>query len=212
LHPTDAARPPGVLDPQSPALIEQGGEDDDVRFRVLGPVEMWDEGQQLPVTGIKPRTVLAALVLNANQPVTPERLIDLTWGASPTPSARRVLHQYVSLLRRLLRGHDLVRETAGYVLRAPEETIDAARFSALTTAGRAALAAGDPAAAATLLDQGLCLWRGPALSGVTHELVAVEGPPLEERRIWRSGGTPNWSLNSTGCSSSGRSTSGCGAS
>ncbi|MGK5739445.1 AfsR/SARP family transcriptional regulator [Micromonospora sp. URMC 103] len=153
-----------------------------MEFRILGPVEAWHDRDRLPLFGTKPRTVLATLAVTPNQPVSTARLIDLTWGAHPAPTARRVLHQYLSLLRRALPADVIVRKPAGYVLRVPGETVDSVRFGALTSAGRAALDAGDAATAASLLDEALALWRGPALADVTDELAAAEGPPLEELR------------------------------
>ncbi|MFI7523537.1 AfsR/SARP family transcriptional regulator [Micromonospora globbae] len=153
-----------------------------MEFRILGPVEVWNDRTRLPLSGTKPRTVLAALAVAANRPVPAARLIDLTWGTHPAPTARRVLHQYLSLLRRSLPAGVIVRRPAGYVLQVPGETVDAVRFGSLTSAGRAALDAGDAAAAAALLDEALGLWRGPALADVTDELAAAEGPALEELR------------------------------
>ncbi|MGX7671117.1 AfsR/SARP family transcriptional regulator [Plantactinospora sp. DSM 117369] len=56
----------------------------------------------LPLGGPKPRTILAALLLQAGRVVPEERLIDLTWGETWPATVRGQLHTYVSGLRRRL--------------------------------------------------------------------------------------------------------------
>src|SRR4051812_7866990 len=91
-------------------------------YRVLGPLEVWDDGQCLSLGGRKQRTLLAALLLNANRVVPSERLIAVLWGEDAPAGATAQLHTYVSRLRRLL-GRDpergrriLVGEPPGYRL------------------------------------------------------------------------------------------------
>jgi hypothetical protein len=56
-----------------------------VDFRILGPLEVTDQGRELPLAGSKPRAVLAILLLHANEVVSSERLIDALWGDEPPP-------------------------------------------------------------------------------------------------------------------------------
>ena len=59
-----------------------------MEFRILGPLEVEDEGRLLKLGGAKQRAVLALLLLHANDVVPRERLIDELWGGSrPTPRA-----------------------------------------------------------------------------------------------------------------------------
>ncbi|MGI5174900.1 BTAD domain-containing putative transcriptional regulator [Dactylosporangium sp. CA-152071] len=150
-------------------------------YRVLGLVGAWLDGRPVPVSGTKPRTVLAALVLAANEPVSADRLIDVTWGPRSPASAQRILHQYISKLRGLLPPGSIERHPVGYVLRAAEDDVDVLRFERLAREGREALRTGDAAAAEGLLTEALAQWQGPVLGGVTDELIVAARPALDQR-------------------------------
>ncbi len=55
------------------------------------------------------------------------------------------------------------------MLRVDRDDVDVFRFEALAEQGRAAVDAGDPAAALARFDEALQLWRGPALAGMAGE-------------------------------------------
>ncbi|WP_223165448.1 AfsR/SARP family transcriptional regulator [Lentzea indica] len=75
-----------------------------MRALVLGPIEVWVGDKQVSLGGPKPRTLLAALLLQPRQVVPVERLIDLIWDESPPQTAGALVHTYVSSLRRAVRG------------------------------------------------------------------------------------------------------------
>jgi len=58
-----------------------------VQFRVLGPLEVDDDGRRLDLGPPKQRAVLALLLLHANQVVSLDRLIDELWDEEPPPRA-----------------------------------------------------------------------------------------------------------------------------
>lgn len=67
-----------------------------MEFRILGPLEVWDEGRPLALGGAKQRALLAILLMNTNRVVPPARLIELLWDGQPPagggergPSLRR---------------------------------------------------------------------------------------------------------------------------
>jgi predicted ATPase/DNA-binding SARP family transcriptional activator len=162
-----------------------------IEFRVLGPLEVWRDGQQLAVRGGKPRALLAMLLLHAGEAVSTDRLIDALWGERPPPTAANALQAHVSALRRAFEpdrrntGADgvLITRTPGYLLRIAGDEFDVARFERLLTEGRDVLP-GDPAAAAGLLREALGLWRGPALADFVFEPFALaEAARLEELRL-----------------------------
>ena len=64
------------------------------------------------------------------------------------------------------------RRAPGYLLKVDAEQIDSMKFQRLVVEGRAALEAGDPRRAATLLAAGLRLWRGRALADVASHTIA----------------------------------------
>jgi DNA-binding SARP family transcriptional activator len=62
-----------------------------VRFRVLGPVAaVTADGRPLPLTGGRQRLLLVALLAQAGEVVSADRLADLLWApTSPTTRRRR---------------------------------------------------------------------------------------------------------------------------
>ena len=160
-----------------------------MEFRILGPIEVVEDGERLPLGGAKQRALLALLVLNADRVVASDRLIDALWGESAPDGATHTLQVYVSQLRKALRmpastASDgvLVTEGRGYVLHTRE--VDLYRFEETVESGRRALADGSPEEAATMLRQALDLWRGPTLADLAFEHFAQpEIARIEERRL-----------------------------
>ena len=85
--------------------------------RILGPLEMYVEGQRIEIRGGKQRELLAVLLVNANEIVSPDRLIDDLWGASPPPTAAKTLQAHVSRLRTALGSSSDALETHGHGFR-----------------------------------------------------------------------------------------------
>src|SRR4051794_2090239 len=120
-----------------------------IDIRILGPIELWRGDQRLHLGGEAQRSLLAALILHANEPVSADRLIDELWGAAPGRAAAKRLHVAVARLRRVLHGsgaagaaeHAVVAtEPGGYRLRVSPDALDAARFEQLAADGHRALA------------------------------------------------------------------------
>lgn len=160
-------------------------------IRVLGSLEA--ETNETPITlgGPRQRALLALLVVARGQVVSVDRLIEDLWGGEPPAQALKTLQSYISNLRKLLeagrapRAHPklLVSTAPGYALRLPEEALDASRFERLLAEARATTADA-PAAARSLLDEALALWRGPAFAEVADEpWAAAEVGRLEELRL-----------------------------
>lgn len=156
-----------------------------MEFRILGPLEVVDNGGVVRLGGGKPRALLAVLLLNANEPVSAERLALALWGEDAAASAVKTVHVHVSRLRRALGEADIVTTTrAGYCLRVRPGELDAERFERLVEDGRNALADGEPEDAAARLREALALWRGPPLADLEFEpFAAAEIVRLEEQRL-----------------------------
>src|SRR6266511_4114246 len=135
-----------------------------MEFRVLGPLEARERGAPVALGGAKQRALLAVLLLNRNRAVSRERLIDELWGEAVPASAAKMVHVYVSGLRKVLPAGQLVTKSAGYALEIDEQALDLAQFERLAAEGRTALTGGDAARAAALLGEALALWRGTALA------------------------------------------------
>ncbi|HEY6277616.1 MAG TPA: BTAD domain-containing putative transcriptional regulator [Streptosporangiaceae bacterium] len=164
-------------------MIEQSAP---IRFRILGPLEVWSGAEWGQITAAKWRALLAALLLQHSQPVATDRLIADLWPGQPPANAANLVSVYVLRLRRLLGdgATALVTRPPGYQLVLAPGELDAERFGQLATEGRAALAAGDPERAAGLLSQALGLWSGPALTDVpSSPLVDAESSRLAEARV-----------------------------
>src|SRR5436190_22967733 len=142
---------------------------------LLGLVEASDDGQTVPLGGAKPRALLAMLALQANVPVSADRLIDGLWGEHAPATATKVVQVLVSQLRKQLAGSDaeIITRGRGYELRVDPEAVDALRFERLLTAGENGAHA----------LEALTLWRGPPLDDLADEpFAAAEIRRLED--LW----------------------------
>lgn len=139
-----------------------------MRFGILGPLDVRaSDDSPLDPGGPRPRALLTLLLLDAGRTVSVQRLIDGLYGETPPANADNALQSQVSRLRRRL-GLEIEAGPAGYRLAVDPDTVDAHRFERLAREGRQSLAAGDHARAASLLREGLALWRGPAPDGLPY--------------------------------------------
>jgi DNA-binding SARP family transcriptional activator len=152
-----------------------------VEFRILGPLEVVEQGRALPLGGARQRTLLALLLTRANEVVSADRLIDELWGARPPKTAANALQYHVSQLRKALAPHKaIVTQEPGYVIRIGPDELDLLRFELLVKEARHAA----PDLAARMLREALALWRGPPLSDLADESFAqLEILRLEELRL-----------------------------
>ena len=152
-------------------------------FRILGPLEVADGANALPLPGGKAAALLARLLVDANRTVSVDTIVDSLWGDAAPASAIKMVHVYVSQLRKVLPAGVLRTRAPGYVLEVAPEAVDLAQFTRLRGEGRAALAEGDPATASARLRAGLALWRGAALAEFSEPFADAQAAHLEELRI-----------------------------
>jgi len=154
------------------------------RFNLLGPLTVTTDGAPVALGGRKQRALLAALLLEPNRVVSADRLIDAVWGETPPDTARNTVQVYISQLRKLLPDGMLETAPPGYRLVVDPATIDLFEFERLGEQGRSALAAGDAAGAAEMLQAALALWRGAPLQDLGDEhSAATEIARLDEIRL-----------------------------
>jgi DNA-binding SARP family transcriptional activator len=153
---------------------------DRLEFRLLGPLEVEQNGRVLAVGGRRQRALLAVLLLHANTVVPRDRLIDALWGESPPETAANALQVAVHALRKLLGADRIVTRGRGYLLCVEAGELDVERFGALCERARTE----PPGAAAETLREALALWSGPALSDLGEApFAAVESARLEELHL-----------------------------
>jgi DNA-binding SARP family transcriptional activator len=144
-----------------------------------------DGERPVRLAGVKQRSLLALLLLDANRVVSSDRLIDELWGDDPPEDAPTALQQHVSRLRKLLEPHDVLETRApGYVIAIEPEQLDLARFERLTGEGRRLGEEGRADEASATLRSALDLWRGEPLADLAPEPFARDAlPRLEEARL-----------------------------
>ena len=154
-----------------------------LEFRLLGPFELF-VGGALVKLGRRPRALLVALVLRRGETVSTEALIDCVWEDALPPSAKSVLHVYISQLRRVLPPGRLVTEKSGYKLLVAAAELDVEQFERLFAEGRNALGDGNLRLAESRLSAALALWHGEAIADLHGERFARdEAARLNELRL-----------------------------
>jgi DNA-binding SARP family transcriptional activator len=152
-----------------------------VEFKVLGPLEVLDDGRPLDLGAPRQRALLAFLLLHANEVVSIDRLAEALWPAEIPRTAAKVIQVYVSALRKALGSarDRLATRGAGYALRVASGELDLHEFERLLARSRDE----DPASRAATLREALALWRGAPLADFEYEsFVQAESARLGELR------------------------------
>jgi DNA-binding SARP family transcriptional activator/tetratricopeptide (TPR) repeat protein len=140
-----------------------------VEFRILGLLEVVDDGRVLELGTRKQRALLMLLLLRHGELVPVDELIEDLWS-DPPRTAETTLRAYVSRLRAIIGADRLQSGPRGYRLRVDPGELDAERFEDMVSAGQS--------------EEALALWRGPALADVAYESFAqAEIARLEELRV-----------------------------
>ena len=62
-----------------------------MRFGILGPLEVWENGRELDLGAGRQRALLGVLQHHANEVVSTDRLVDALWNERPPPTATKVV-------------------------------------------------------------------------------------------------------------------------
>ncbi len=73
-----------------------------MQFSILGPLHVTADGHEVPLGGVRPRALLAMLILHANEPVSAERLAVALWGDDAPAGSTKTVQVNVSRLRKAL--------------------------------------------------------------------------------------------------------------
>jgi predicted ATPase/DNA-binding SARP family transcriptional activator len=152
-----------------------------MQFRILGPLEVAD-GDRLVSLAAAQRSVLALLLLSANEVVSADRLIGELWGDEVPESGRKALQARVAQLRKALGGDGgrIATRAPGYLLRVDRDELDLYCFERLVSEADGA----EPADAAAKLREALGLWRGAPLVDLSYASFAQPAiRRLEELRL-----------------------------
>ena len=167
---------------------------DDIRFQLLGPMEILVEGEPAKPPGVAERALLAQLLLAPGRTIPATLLVDRLWSDSTLPmDPMNALQIRVSKLRRALRAmgvDELVsREGVGYRAAVDASQVDALDFanrirSARAETTRAAADGGFEQHHLQAYDDALALWGGEPLSDfVTEQWATAEAARLVELRL-----------------------------
>jgi len=153
-----------------------------VRYRILGTTQaLRPDGTSVPVGGARLRALLTVFALRPGRTVPAGVLVQEVWNGDAPADAPGALQALVGRLRRTLGPDAIASAEGGYRLCAAPDDIDLHRFGRLADEGKRALADGDPAKAAVVLDDALALWHGPALADLPDR--TAEAARWETRRL-----------------------------
>jgi YVTN family beta-propeller protein len=141
-------------------------------FRILGPLEIADNGRVLQLGTGRQLALVALLLVHRNEVVSGDRIVEQLWGESSPPTAGKIVRNSVSLLRKEL-GDRLVTRSPGYLLRVDPGELDAERLERAVADG-----------GLETLTQGLALWRGSPLAQFAYsDFARTEIARLEELHL-----------------------------
>lgn len=152
-------------------------------FQLLGTLKVQLDGERVDLGGLRQQRLLVMLLLDVNRVVSADRLIEAMWDGEPPATARRQLHNAVAAIRRSFASAKdiVVKDGPGYRVNADPQDIDVHRFTTLIT--RASADLGRSGTTIELLETGLALWEGPALSGLNSQILDIVAATLEEKRL-----------------------------
>ncbi len=150
-----------------------------MRYELLGPLRVEDEGEYSSISARKIETVVATLLICVDRVVARGQLISEIWADSPPLRASAGLHVYISQARKFLQRPDrtdnpLITQPPGYLLRKGCDEIDFHEFLQLMNQGRAHMREEKYEAASSCLEQALGLWYGPVLGDLRNGRI-VDG-------------------------------------
>ncbi|WP_237101867.1 BTAD domain-containing putative transcriptional regulator [Nonomuraea sp. MG754425] len=154
-----------------------------VEFRLLGSIEAHVNGRAIDVGPARQRCVLAALLMDPNQPIPADQLVERVWADRAPRQARGTLRTYLTRLRHALAVTDevrIARQASGYLLTLDPGLVDLHHFHELIAGARSAE---DPASAIDLFSRALALWRGEPFTELDTPWIRPLRAELETERI-----------------------------
>ncbi|MGW0523691.1 BTAD domain-containing putative transcriptional regulator [Crossiella sp. NPDC003009] len=158
-----------------------------LHFGVLGALTAHCGVVPLELGWARQQAVLAVLLTRLNQPVPVDALVEAVWADSPPQRAHNTVQTNISRLRRALRpagtagerDATVARTSAGYLLRARPDQLDALVFQQEVAAAQRHQHAGRVGEAVSAVESALRRWRGEPFSGLDSPYL------LAQRRRWQ---------------------------
>ncbi|WP_460520630.1 AfsR/SARP family transcriptional regulator [Flindersiella endophytica] len=159
-----------------------------MRFRVLGPLRVWNGADWSTIPARQQRVVLAVLLAERGRTVSTDRLIQEIWGDQPPRTASNTLHRYIAQLRRLIGGDSayrpIVTRDPGYQLALEAGELDAQVLADLVDSAKEYVAQGRLEDGVGRYAEALELWTGAPLSDVPESPgVRAEAARLNQLRL-----------------------------
>lgn len=185
----DQARPDGGLtavEPVSrlPAVVAAAD------FHILGPLQVLVDGEPRLLPGVKPKALLAMLLINRDRVISAGALAEALWNDDPPDAYSASLQVFVSKLRRSLRdaasrGDGVVTTASpGYRMSVNPMSVDWGRFERARANGDGHFGAGRFAEASACYNAALAEWSGPALADLRGYRFADEfAAAVDEERM-----------------------------
>ncbi|WP_433260442.1 AfsR/SARP family transcriptional regulator [Actinosynnema sp. CS-041913] len=154
-----------------------------VEFRLLDDIQALIAGETVDIGHTRQRTVLAALLVDANRVVPVDQLVDRVWGEHRLPARpANTVQTYISLLRRALAGAEDVTiawRSNGYQLSVDPAAVDLHLYRDLIDRARGTE---DDAHAVSLFKRAFGLWRGQPFGVLDTSWLTSVRAALEEER------------------------------
>jgi len=158
--------------------------------RKAPPLQVRSDGMPQLMAGIKPKAVLAVLLINRDRVVSSAAIAEAIWNDNVPAAYPASLQVFISTLRRSLRdlfdgGNMLISTQApGYRLTVDSLAVDLGRFEQARTVGNEQFAAKRYVDAAAAYRAALAEWSGPALADLRGYRFADEfAAAVEEDRL-----------------------------
>jgi DNA-binding SARP family transcriptional activator/tetratricopeptide (TPR) repeat protein len=168
-------------------LAVKSGSELEVKFKILGSLEITAGTKRIELRGTRQQIVLATLLLSANRVVSMDRLLEAIYAGDLPPTCRSQAQITISSLRRQLAACGsadvIVTHEHGYVIRVDDGDLDSEQFQELVAQARAARDGGNVHRAIASYRDALRLWRGDALDGIESQLVHAAASRLDELRM-----------------------------
>jgi DNA-binding SARP family transcriptional activator len=164
-------------------------------YQILGALRVVPEGAEAVVdvpgaqlNACKVQTLLATLLIRANEVVSTDQLTAELWGEEPPRRAMAGLHVYVSQLRKHLVAvtgkQPLLTRPPGYLIQVGSDELDLLVFRRWVQHGRTRMRAGRFDEASVAFRTALGLFRGPVLIDLRNgEVISRFVAWLDELRL-----------------------------